>query len=102
MIQLSSDRFVRYIFHRHSRRGLAIAVGIWMVWLLAGRGWPWWAWLPAVILAAGFAYALLMMAVYGYHKATYQRRAEMIRQRLRQANNQTDSEEQPHSSSLTN
>jgi len=94
MIQLSSDRFFRYIFHRHSRRAITLAVAILVGWMLIGRGWPWWAWLPAVILAAGFAYALLLMAVYGYHKATYQRRAEMIRQQLRETGN---TNQVPHS-----
>ena len=94
MIQLSSDRFFRYIFHRCSRCAIALAVAILVGWMLIGRGWPWWAWLPAVILAAGFAYALLLMAVYGYHKATYQRRAAMIRQQLQE----TDSTNRvPHS-----
>ena len=101
MVELSSDRFFRVVFHKHSRRVLAVVVGIWMTWLLAGRGWPWWAWLPAVILTIEAVYAVLLVSVYAYHKATYQRRAEMIRQRLRETNNQTDNEEQAHPSSLT-
>ena len=101
MVELSSDRFFRILFHGHSRRGLAVVVGIGMAWLLAGRGWPWWAWLPAAILAVEAGYALLLVGVYGYHKATYQRRAEMMRQQLREADNQTDNEDQAHLSSLT-
>ncbi len=102
MVELSSDRFFRILFHRHSRRVLAVVVGIGVAWLLAGRSWPWWAWLPAAILAAEAGYALLLVGVYAYHKATYQRRAEMMRQRLRQADNQTNNEDQAHPSSLTN
>ena len=101
MIQLSSDRFFRYVFHRYSRRAIALAVAILVGWMLIGRAWPWWAWLPAVILTTGLAYALLLVAVYGYHKATYQRRAEMIRQQLRETDNQNDDEGQAHPSSLT-
>ena len=102
MVELSSDRFFRVLFHKHSRRVLAVAVGIWVLWLLTGRGWPWWAWLPAVILTIQAVYAVLMVGVYAYHKATYQRRAEMMRQQLREADNQTDNEDQTHPSSLTN
>ena len=102
MVELSSDRFFRVLFHKHSRRVLAVAVGIWVLWLLTGRGWPWWAWLPAVILTIQAVYAVLLVAVYAYHKATYQRRAEMMRQQLREADNQTDNEDQAHPSSLTN
>ncbi len=98
MVELSSDRFFRILFHRHSRRVLAVVVGIGVAWLLAGRGWPWWAWLPATILAAEAGYALLLVGVYAYHKATYQRRAEMMRQRLRQADNQTNNEDQAYPS----
>ncbi len=88
MTQLSSDRFVTYIFHRHSRRAIALAAATLVSWILAGRGWPWWAWLPAAILATGASYALLLMAVYGYHKATYQLRAQRMREQLRRAENQ--------------
>ncbi len=88
MVKLSSDRFFRAVFHKHVQRLLAVVVGIWVVWVLAGRGWPWWAWLPAVILATQAVYAVLMVTVYAYHKATYQRRAEMIRQQLQEADNQ--------------
>ncbi len=101
MVELSSDWFFRILFHKHSRRVLAVVVGIGMAWLLTGRGWPWWAWLPAVILTIEAVYAVLLVGVYAYHKATYQRRAEIIRQQLREADNQTDNEEQAHSSSLT-
>ena len=94
MVELSSDRFARYIFHRHSRRAIALAVGILVGWMLMGRGWPWWAWLPAVILATGAGYALLLMAVYSYHKASYQLRAEMMRQQLREADNHPDNKDQ--------
>jgi len=90
MVELSSDRFFRVLSHRHSRRGLAVVVGICMTWLLIGRGWPWWAWLPAAILTIEAVYAVLLVSVYAYHKATYQRRAEMMRRQLRQADNQTD------------
>ena len=102
MVELSSDRFFRVLFHKHSRRVLAVVTGIWVLWLLTGRGWPWWAWLPAAILAGEAGYALLLVGVYAYHKATYQRRAEMMRERLRQADNQTDNEDQARPSSLTN
>jgi len=101
MVELSSDRFFRVLFHKHSRRVLAVAVGIWVLWLLTGRGWPWWAWLPAVILTIQAVYAVLLVAVYAYHKATYQRRAAMIRQQLREADTHTDNEDQAHPSSLT-
>ena len=101
MVELSSDRFFRVLFHKHSRRVLAVAVGLWVLWLLTGRGWAWWAWLPAVILTIQAVYAVLMVGVYAYHKATYQRRAEMMRQQLREADNQTDNEDQAHLSSLT-
>ena len=101
MVELSSDRFFRVLFHKHSRRVLAVAVGLWVLWLLTGRGWAWWAWLPAVILTIQAVYAVLLLAVYAYHKATYQRRAEMMRQQLREAGNQTDNEDQAHPSSLT-
>jgi membrane protein YdbS with pleckstrin-like domain len=102
MVELSSDRFFRVLFHKHSRPVLAAAVGMWVLWLLTGRGWPWWAWLPAVILTTQAVYAVLLVGVYAYHKATYQRRAEMMRQQLREADNQTDNEDQAHPSSLTN
>ena len=102
MVELSSDRFFRVLFHKHSRRVLAVVVGISVAWLLTGRGWSWWAWLPAVILTIQAVYAVLMVSVYGYHKATYQRRAEMMRQQLREAGNQTDNEGQAHPSSPTN
>ena len=102
MVELSSDRFFRVLFHRHSRRVLAVVVGIGVAWLLTGRGWPWWAWLPAVILTIQAVYAVLLVGVYAYHKATYQRRAEMMRQRLREAGHQTDNEDQAPHSSLTN
>jgi len=101
MVELSSDRFFRVLFHKHSRRVLAVVVGIWVLWLLTGRGWLWWAWLPAVILTIQAVYAVLLLAVYAYHKATYQRRAEMMRQQLREADNQTNNEDQAHPSSLT-
>ncbi len=94
MVELSSDRLLRVLFHKHSRRALAVAIGIWVAWLLTGRAWPWWAWLPAVMLTIQAVYAVLLVGVYAYHKATYQRRAEMIRQRLRQADNQTHNEDQ--------
>ena len=102
MVELSSDRFFRVLFHKHVRWLLAVVVGIWVAWLLTGRGWPWWAWLPAVILTIQAVYAVLMVAVYIYHRATYQRRAEMIRQQLREADDQTDNADQAHPSSLTN
>ncbi len=94
MVELSSDRFFRVLFHKHSRRVLAVAIGIWVLWLLTGRGWSWWTWLPAVILTIQAVYAVLLVGVYAYHKATYQRRAEMMRQQLREADNQTHNEDQ--------
>jgi len=101
MFELSSDRFFRVLFHKHVRRLLAVVVGAWVLWVLLGRGWPWWAWLPAVILTIQVVYAVLMVGVYAYHKATYQRRAEMMRQQLREADNHTDSADHIHPSSLT-
>ena len=102
MVELSSDRFFRVLFHKHSRRVLAVAVGIWVLWLLTGRGWPWWAWLPAVILTIQTVYAVLLVAVYAYHKATYQLRAEMIRQYLQETSKETGNTDQADHSSLTN
>ena len=102
MVELSSDRFFRLVFHEHVRRLLAVVAGIWVAWVLTGHGWPWWAWLPAVLLTIQAVYAVLMVAVYAYHRATYQRRAEMIRQQLREADNHPDNQDRGHPSSLTN
>jgi len=102
MVELSSDRFFRVLFHKHVRWLLAVAVGIWVAWVLTGRGWPWWAWLPAVILTIHAVYAVLVVGGYAYHKATYQRRAEMMRKQLREADNHTDNADHIHPPPLSN
>ena len=36
--------------------------------LLAAYGWPWWAWLPAALLAGPLAAAVPILFGYGYYK----------------------------------
>ena len=85
MVQLSSDRFAKYLLHGLTRRLIAVVTGLLVAWRLFIAGWPWWAWVPAAALAVQLVYALLLLAVYGYQKATYQARARQIKQHLRQA-----------------
>ncbi len=85
MVQLSSDRFAKYVLHGSTRGLIALAVGVVVAAKLVTAGWPWWAWVPAAAVAVQLTYALLLLVVYGYQKATYQARARQIKQHLRQA-----------------
>ncbi len=55
----------------------AVLLGRW----LGGIGWPWWAWLPAAILAAMAVYMAMVLSWFLYRKLTYQRFAEIARRR---------------------
>ncbi len=57
----------------------AVAVG----WRLDLAGWPWWAWLPAAILAGMAAFMVLILSWFLYRKFTYERFAEAARRRHR-------------------
>lgn len=84
MIELSSDRYARYLLHPYTRRLIAVVAGLLVAGKLLTVGWPWWAWVPATLLAVQLAYALLLLGVYGYQKSTYQLRARLMKQHLRQ------------------
>ncbi len=90
MVKLSSDRYVKYLFHGVSRRGLAIIAGLVVGWRLLASGWPWWAWVPAAILAVQLVYVALLAGGYAYQKPTYQRRARLMKQSLRRAEDDED------------
>ncbi len=89
MVQLSSDRFAKYVLHGSTRGLIAVVTGLLVAWRLLIVGWPWWAWVPAAALAVQLTCALLLLVVYGYQKATYQVRARQIKQHLRQAHSRT-------------
>ncbi len=95
MIQLSSDRYARYLLHGITRRLIAVAAGLLVTWRLFIAGWPWWAGLPAVILAVELTYALTLVGVYAYQKATYQVRARMMKEALQQLRQAPEAVEAP-------
>ncbi len=97
MVRLSSDRYVKYLFHGVTRRGRAIIAGLVVGWRLFAAGWPWWAWLPAAILAVQLVYVALLAGVYAYQKPTYQRRARLMKQSLRETGDEECEEPPPRS-----
>ena len=97
MVKLSSDRYVKYLFHGVSRRGIAIIAGLVVSWRLVVAGWPWWAWVPAAILAVQLVYVALLAGVYAYQKPTYRRRAQLMKQSLREAGDENGGESPPQS-----
>ena len=99
MVQLSSDRFAKYLMRGYTRRGLAVVAGLLVAWKLFIAGWPWWTWVPAAILAVELIYALTLVGVYAYQKATYQVRARIMKEKLRQARDSADADEAPTRSS---
>ncbi|MGD9497051.1 MAG: hypothetical protein AB7Y46_12210 [Armatimonadota bacterium] len=65
------------------RAVLALGAALLVGWWLDGIGWPWWAWLPAAMLAAMATYAAAMALWFLYRKLTYERFAEAARRRHR-------------------
>ncbi len=99
MTQMSSDRYARYLLHSHTRRLIAVGTGLLVAWRLFIAGWPWWAWVPAAILAVQLLYALTLVGVYAYQKATYQVRARMMKEALQQLRQAPEVVEDPPRSS---
>ena len=52
--------------------------------VLSARDWPWWASLPAAIIAFVAAFMTVVAVLYAYTKWSYPKRAEEIRKRLHQ------------------
>ena len=100
MVKLSSDRLLKPFLHEHGRRALGVVVGLVVLWRLVLAGWPWWAWLPATLLAVQLCYGLLLAGAYGYQKATYQRRAQLMREQLRRQHEAGEEVQTPRSAGL--
>lgn len=84
--QLMLSRLAGLVAGRASRRAaLAIVVGGAVLVWLTGKGWPWWASLPAAILSAVAAFMTIVALLYSYTKWSYPRRAAMIRARMQAA-----------------
>jgi len=60
---------------------LSLAAAVAVGWLLDAAGWPWWAWLPAAILAGMVAFMAIVLSWFLYRKLTYERFAEAARRR---------------------
>ena len=89
MASLSTDRILRYVLHELTRRLYALGLGA-LTWAqLSARGWPWWAWLPAVILAMMVGYLLGILVAYAYQKSTYQIHARLVKDELRRSQKHT-------------
>ncbi len=85
MPNLSSDPIFRLLLHGWTRRVVVVASAAMTGRVLARSGWPWWAWLPAVILAGMAGYLLMILLSYAYQKWTYPIRARLIKEQLRQS-----------------
>ena len=85
MLSLSSDPIFRPLLHNWTRRVVVVASAAMTGRVLVSDGWPWWAWLPAAILAGMAGYLLMILLSYAYQKCTYPIRARLIKEQLRQS-----------------
>ncbi len=56
-----------------------------LAWFLHGIGWPWWAWVPAAILAGMATFMVQVFAWFLWRKLTYEAFARRLRRRHRAA-----------------
>lgn len=82
MAALSTDWIFRFLLHPWTRKAVALAVSVLTGVKLAACDWPWWAWLPAAILALMCGYVLMILLTYAYQKSTYKIRARLMKQQL--------------------
>ncbi len=83
MVTLSTDWIFKILLYHWTRRLCAVGLGVLAGAKLSAHGWPWWAWLPAAILALMFGYVLMILLTYAYQKSTYRMRARLMKQQLR-------------------
>lgn len=97
MTALSTDWLFRFLLHEWTRRLFAVGIAVLTGAQLAAHGWPWWAWLPAVILAMMAGYLVMILITYAYQKSTYQIRARLTKQQLHASPDDTTAIDPPAS-----
>ena len=65
----------------NSRDVLSVLAGAYTAWRLILTGWPWWAWLPAALLAVICFQALHVLCWFAYRKLSYQYVARCLKRR---------------------
>lgn len=63
------------------RSVFALIGAVLLGWHLHGIGWPWWAWLPAAILAAMTVYMAFVLTWFAWRKLTYRAVARRMKRR---------------------
>ena len=56
----------RLLARTRFRAALSVAGGVAFFAFLSGRGWPWWAALPAAILLTVGVFGIMLFTLYGY------------------------------------
>jgi membrane protein YdbS with pleckstrin-like domain len=65
------------------RSALTLISAVVLAWYLHGIGWPWWAWLPAAIVAAMTVYMAFVLGWFLWRKLTYEAVARRMKRRHR-------------------
>lgn len=63
------------------RSVFALVGAVLLGWYLHGIGWPWWAWLPAAMLAAMAIYMAFVLFWFAWRKLTYEAVARRMKRR---------------------
>jgi hypothetical protein len=74
---------LRLLFNKRMRDIVALGALLVTARLLWGAGWPWWAWLPAAMLAGMVGAAAVILSFFVLQKCTYERDASRTKERLR-------------------
>ena len=73
----------RLLLWKHLREVMAVAATLACAGGLWHAGWPWWAWLPAALLAGLLGATVVVLGWFAYQKAVYEGVAAQIKERIR-------------------
>ena len=73
----------RILLWKHLREVVAVAAMLACAAGLRRAGWPWWAWLPAALLAGMLGGTVVVLGWFAYQKAVYEGVAAEIREKIR-------------------
>jgi hypothetical protein len=73
----------RIFLWRHMREVAAVAATLACAAGLRQAGWPWWAWVPAALIAGILGATVVVLSWFAYQKAVYEGVAARIREKIR-------------------
>ena len=73
----------RILLWKHLREVVALAAMIACGAALGHAGWPWWAWLPAALIAGILGATAVVLSWFGYQKSVYEGVAAETKAKIR-------------------